>query len=123
MQGTVFPIHFRVFGALTADEYFQFKAPFELQLIQVDGNAANTTTCIIDIGTVADADAYLDNKTLTGATDTPTTWDRDDFVADSNGVGQYPAIPKDTVVEIAVDYDGGAGGNVDDLMLTLWFTY
>ena len=118
MQGSYLHMGFRVFGALAADEYFEFKAPFDMQLVQVSGNAANTTSCILDIGNTSDADAYLDAVTLTGATDTPTVWDQDDFVD-----AQYPAIPAGAVVQIAVDYDGGAGGDVDDLMLNLWFTY
>ena len=118
MQGSYLHMGFRVFGALTADEYFEFIAPFDMQLVQVSGNAANTTSCIIDIGTAADTDAYLDGVTLTGATAVPTVWDQDDFVN-----GQYPAIPSGTVVQITIDYDGGAGGDVDDLNLDLWFTY
>lgn len=118
MQGSYLHMGFRVFGALAADEYFEFIAPFDMQLVQVSGNAANTTSCIIDIGTAADTDAYLDGVTLTGATGVPTEWTRTDFVND-----QYPAIADGTVVQITVDYDGGAGGDVDDLMLNLWFTY
>ena len=118
MQGSYLHMGFRVFGALLADEYFEFIAPFDMQLVRVSGNAANTTSCILDIGTAADTDAYLDGVTLTGATAVPTEWTQTDFVND-----QYPAIPDGTVVQITVDYDGGAGGDVDDLMLNLWFTY
>ena len=118
MQGSM--IHFGLFliGALTGDQFREFKAPFDLQLVRVSGNAANTTSCIIDIGTAADTDAYLDGVTLTGATAVPTNWVQSDFVD-----GQYPAIPADTVVQITIDFDGGDGGNVDDLNLELWFTY
>jgi len=118
MQGSY--LHFGLFllGAQTGDQFREFKAPFDLQLVKVSGNAANTTSCIIDIGTAADTDAYLDGVTLTGATAVPTDYNQADFVN-----AQYPLIPKDTVVQITVDFDGGAGGNVDDLNLDLWFTY
>jgi hypothetical protein len=120
MQGSY--IHFGWFlvGSLDVpgDQFREFKAPFDMQLVQVTGNAANTTTCIIDIGTAADTDAYLDGVTLTGATGVPTVWDQDDFVN-----AQYPAIPAGTVVQITIDHDGGGGADVDDLNLDLWFTY
>ena len=118
MQGSYLHMGIQYLGALTGDQFREFKAPFDMQLVQVSGNAANTTSCIIDIGTAADTDAYLDAVTLTGATGVPTEWTRTDFVND-----QYPAIADGTVVQINIDYDGGAGGNVDDLMLNLWFTY
>ena len=118
MQGSM--IHFGWFlkGALVADEVREFKAPFDMQLVHVGGQAANTTSCIIDIGTAADIDAYLDGVTLTGATDAPTEWTQSDFVD-----GEFPVIPDGTVVQITIDYDGGGGGDVDDLNLDLWFTY
>lgn len=118
MQGTY--IHYGLFllGVQTGDQFREFKAPFDMQLVAVGGNSANTTTCLIDIGTAADADAYLDGVELTGATDVPTEWGLADFVG-----AQYPAIPKDTVVQILITFDGGQAGDVDDLNLDLWFTY
>ena len=98
MQGSYLHMGIQYLGALTGDQFREFKAPFDLQLVQVSGNAADTTSCIIDIGTAADTDAYLDGVTLTGATGVPTVWDRDDFVD-----GQYPAIPAGTVVQIMVE--------------------
>ena len=120
MQGSMIHFGFFLVGSLDVpgDQFREFKAPFDLQLVKVSGNAVNATTCIIDIGTAADTDAYLDGVTLTGATGVPTDFELADFVDD-----QYPAIPKDTVVQITIDYDGGAGGDVDDLNLDLWFTY
>lgn len=120
MQGSY--IHFGWFlvGSLDVpgDQFREFKAPFDMQLVYVSGNAANTTTCVVDIGTAADPDAYLDGVTLTGATAVPNEWVRADFVD-----GEYPVIPADTVVQITIDHDGGAGADVDDLNLDLWFTY
>ena len=118
MQGSFLHLGIQYLGALTGDQFREFKAPFDMQLYRVSGNAADTTTCIIDIGTAADTDAYLDGVTLTGATAVPTEWTQTDFVND-----QYPAIPAGTVVQITIDFDEGAGGNVDDLNLDLWFTY
>jgi len=118
MQGSYIHMGIQYLGALTGNQFREFKAPFDMQLVKVSGNAANTTSCIIDIGTAADTDAYLDGVTLTGATAVPSDWVRADFVN-----GEYPAIPADTVVQINIDYDGGDGGDVDDLNLDLWFTY
>ena len=118
MQGSM--IHFGWFlkGALIADEVREFKAPFDMQLVKVGSQSANTTSCIIDIGTVADPDAYLDEATLTGATGVASLLGQSDFVG-----GEFPAIPAGTQVQITIDFDGGGGGDVDDLNLDLWFTY
>ena len=118
MQGSF--LHFGMYydGTLTANKVREFKAPVDLQLVRVGGQASNTTSCIIDIGTAADTDAYLDGVTLTGATAVPTEWTQADFVN-----AQYPVIPAATVVQINIDYDGGDGGDVADLNLDLWFTY
>ncbi len=73
MQGSY--IHFGILLSwyldTPGDQFREFVAPFDMQLVAVSGNAANTTTCIIDIGTAADPDAYLDGVTLTGATGSP----------------------------------------------------
>ena len=118
MQGSM--IHFGLYldGTLLADTVREFKAPFDLQLVKVGGQAGNTTTGVIDIGTVADPDAYLDGVTLTGATGVATLWGQSDFVD-----GEYPLIPADTQVQITIDYDGGGGGDIADVNLDLWFTY
>ena len=120
MQGSYLHFGIQYLGSLDVpgDQFREFKAPVDLQLVKVSGNAADTTTCIIDIGTAADTDAYLDGVTLTGATGVPTDWVQADFVN-----AQYPAIPAGTVVQITIDHDGGGGADVDDLNLDLWFTY
>jgi len=118
MQGSYIHFGLKYDGTLTANMVREFKAPFDLQLVAVTGQASNTTSVIIDIGTAADTDAYLDGVTLTGATAVPTSWGLTDFVDDA-----YPKIPKDTVVQINIDYDGGAGGDGADVHLDLWFTY
>ena len=118
MQGSMIHFGWYLDGTLLADTVREFKAPFDLQLVRVGGQASNTTSCILDIGTAADPDAYLDGVTLTGATAVPTEYGQTDFVDD-----QYPVIAQGTVVQITVDYDGGGGGDVADLNLDLWFTY
>jgi len=120
MQGSYFHFGLQYLGSLDipGDQFREFKAPFDMQLVKITANAANTTTCIIDIGTATDTDAYLDGVTLTGATAAPTTYGQSDFVN-----GQFPAIPAGTVVQITIDHDGGGGADVDDLNMDLWFTY
>ena len=120
MQGSYLHFGWFLIGSMDTpgDQFREFTAPFDLQLVAISANAANTTTCVMDIGTAADPDAYLDGVTVTGATGVPTEYGQADFVG-----AQYPAIPKGTVVQITIDHDGGAGADVDDLNLDLWFTY
>ena len=118
MQGSMIHFGWFISGTMLADAVREFKAPFDMQLVHVGGQADNTTSCIVDIGTAADPDAYLDGVTLTGATAVPTEWKQADFVD-----AEFPAIPDDTVFQITVDYDGGAGGDAANVNLDLWFTY
>lgn len=116
MQGNLFAIPIIVPGTLTADVSFRFQAPFDMQLVKVTAGCDNALTFILDIGTQADPDAYLDAVTVTGATATTTELDRDDFVDD-----QYPRISDGDEVMVTIDYDGGGGNDSAGISIVLWF--
>lgn len=101
-------------AALAADATYRVKLPFGVTLEGVNAACANTTSFILDIGTAADPDAYLDGVTVAGAASTTTDFDRSDFVG-----GEYPHIPAGTEWLVSVDYDGGDGGNASDVSVTL----
>jgi hypothetical protein len=101
-------------AALAANQTYRIRLPFGVTLVGVNAACADTTSFILDIGTAADPDAYLDGVTVTGAASTTTLFGLTDFVND-----QYPHIPADTEWLISVDYDGGAGGDASDVSITL----
>jgi hypothetical protein len=104
-------------AALAANDDHHIKFPFDVQLVGVNAACDNATSFILDIGTAADPDAYLDGVTVTGAADTTTSYGRADFVN-----GEYPHIAKNTEVLISVDYDGGAGNDAAGVAINLFFT-
>ena len=115
MQGNLIALPIHIPGTLTADITFRFQAPFDLQLIKVTGACDNTTSFILDVGTAADSDAYLDGVTVTGAASTTTEYGLSDFVND-----QYAHINDGDEVVVTVDYDGGAGGDAANVSVILW---
>ncbi|HET6446170.1 MAG TPA: hypothetical protein VFI27_16505 [candidate division Zixibacteria bacterium] len=116
MQGNMFALPICVPGTLTADVSFRFQAPFDMQLVKVTAGCDNALTFILDIGTAADLDAYLDAVTVTGVTATTTEYDRDDFVDD-----QYPHISDGDEVVVTIDYNGGDGNDSANVSVVLWF--
>lgn len=115
MQGNhlLLPLNY-LDAALAANHTFRIKLPFAVTLVGVNAACADSTSFILDIGTAADTDAYLDGVTVTGAAATSTLFGLTDFVDD-----QYPHIPANTEWLVSVDYDGGAGGDAADVSITL----
>ena len=116
MQGLHFPVTIFVPGTLSANMHFEFKAPFDMTLLKVSANCDANTSFILDIGTTANDDAYLDAVTVTGNATSSTEYDEDDFVND-----QHPHIPAGTYVAATIDYDGGAGNDAAGVSLLLTF--
>ena len=116
MQGNHLSVPIFVPGTLTADVHYEFIAPFDMQLERVSANCDNALTFILDIGTTADTDAYLDAKTVTGATVASTEYGLADFVD-----AAYPHIAKGTHVVATIDYDGGSGNDSAGVSLLLTF--
>ncbi len=103
-------------GTLTGDVDFMFTAPCGMQLVHVSAICDASTSFILDVGTTADPDAYLDAVTVTGHATDPSEFDQDDFVN-----GQYPVIAQGDQVQVSVDYDGGAGTDAADVRMVLTF--
>lgn len=101
-------------AALAANQTYRFSLPFGFTLVGVNAASADTTSFILDIGTAADDDAYLDGKTVTGAASTTTDFGQADFVG-----AQYPHVAPDTEMHVSIDYDGGAGGDAAGVCITL----
>ena len=117
MQGTTLAIPIVIPGTLTADITYRLQAPHGMQLVKVNAACDNATSFILDIGTAADTDAYLDAVTVTGAASTTTEYGRTDFVGD-----QYPKIADGDEVVVTIDYDGGAGTDAAGVSFTLFLT-
>jgi len=107
------PINF-LDAALAANHTYRLRLPFGVTLEGVSAAAADSTSFILDIGTAADTDAYLDGVTVSGAAATTTLYGRSNFVN-----GEYPHIPANTEWLVSIDYDGGAGGDAADVSVTL----
>ena len=110
------PINF-LDAALAANQTYRMRLPFGVTIEGVNAAAADTTSFILDIGTAADDDAYLDGKTVTGAAAVTTLYGRADFVN-----GEYPHIPANTEILVTIDFDGGDGGDAADVSVTLILT-
>lgn len=116
MQGNHLFLPIFVPGTLTANMHFEFKAPFDLTLHKVSANCDAATSFILDIGTTADTDAYLDAKTVTGDATDSTEYDVDDFVN-----SERPHIRAGDMVAVNIDYDGGAGTDAAGVSILLVF--
>jgi hypothetical protein len=117
MLSTHIPFPIMVPGVLAADAKFRFQAPIGMQLVGVGAACDNGTSFILDIGTTADPDAYLDEKTVTGAAATTTLFGRGDFPG-----GEFPHWAAGAEVLVSIDFDGGAGGNAANVSIVLWLT-
>lgn len=101
-------------GTLAANIATGFVAPFDMQLIHVSAyQRSGTTDTLLDIGTSADDDAYLDGEEIGAGTE----FDLDDFVG-----GQFPHIAKGATVSIKIDFDGDSGDAAIDPTIVLTFT-
>lgn len=117
MLATHIPFPILIPGALAADAKFRFKAPIGMQLVGVNAACDNATSFILDIGTADDPDAWLDEKTVTGATATTTVFGRGDFAG-----GEFPHWAAGAEILVSIDFDGGAGGNAANVSIILWLT-
>ncbi len=116
MQGTHFTITHHTPGTLAANQSIKFKLPFDAQLISVSAVGSNANDGILDIGNSSDADAYLDGVSI-GDSGTPSVFDKDDFVGT-----EHPHIVANTIIAVALDYDGAAGTATQDFTIVLVFS-
>ena len=104
------PITFN--GTLTADKTWDFKVPFDCQLVSASLLCA-TNDCIGLVGTSADADAYVNATDGAVTAGTITQIGRTGFVND-----QFPHLTKDTQVRVTFDH---TGSNPTDFIAVLFF--
>ena len=116
MQGNFFTIGIEMDATLTGDIARRFSLPIGATLIGANAGCDNTTSFILDVGTATDADAYIDNQTITGAAATTTDLAASDLV---DGAPMH--IAAGTEVVISIDYDGGAGGDGAGIHVDLFF--
>lgn len=116
MQGNLFTISHFVAGTLSADATKRMSFPFGVTLIGGNAGCDNTTSFLLNFGTAADTDAYIDDLTVTGAAATTTD------IASSDLVDGAPMhISANTELVLTVDYDGGAGGDSANVDVHLFF--
>lgn len=116
MQGNLFVMQLFIEGTLTADVTRRFSLPVGATLIGANAGCDNATSFILDVGTAADADAYIDGETITGAAATTTDLAASDLV---DGAPMH--IDAGTEVVITIDYDGGAGTDGAGIHVDLFF--
>lgn len=116
MQGMHLLVPIFIPGTLTANVHFEFIVPFNMTLQKVSANCDAATSFILDIGTTADIDAYLDAKTVTGDATSSTEYGLADFVG-----AAYPHIVDGIMLVATIDYDGGAGNDAAGVSLLLTF--
>jgi hypothetical protein len=116
MQGTHFTVSFHVPGTLAANLDKRFSFPFDVSLEQVTAVGSNANNGIIDVGPSTDTDGYLDGKDI-GDSNTPAVFNTDDFVGAVN-----PHIIANTIIVVALDFDGAGGTAAHDYTVVLTFT-
>ena len=102
---------FLIPGTLGANHAFQWKMQSGATLVGV--SMCNTTAYAgnLQVGTKADANAYLAAEDF-GVSDTPTEVVTKAGFDGATADGQFPAIPADTIMEITITDHGSHMANV-----------
>ena len=116
MQGNLFTAELHVAGTLTADATKYLSFPFGVTLIGANAKTDNSTSFLLNFGTPADPDAYIDDVTITGAASATVDVAKSDLV---DGAPMH--IDADTELLLTVDYDGGAGTDAANVDVILFF--
>ncbi len=114
MQGTYLTHSFYHAGGDDADKATRVLFPFPVQLVNVAAVTDANTSFILDVGTEADPDAYLDGVTVAAGT---TIYDKDDYVG-----GNPVHIDANTIIVVSIDHDGGDGTDGTNMIVNLLFT-
>lgn len=116
----MFSVTFAIPGTLSADALFNFIVPCACTLRAASVCADNASTAVLNVGTHADPDGYLDAVDF-GDSNVPTLFDLDDFNGDlvSDQGNDYPHLAKDANIEVGIDVDGST--DPDDACVVLWF--
>ena len=115
----IFTQTYHVPGTLAADLGIRFTVPTNCQLVHVSAVGSNSYAAGLELGTSADADAYLEKCSI-GVSGTPVEKGRSNFVG-----SQYPHITDGTIFVITLDYNyngGGAANASANVTIVLTFT-
>ena len=88
-------------GTLAANHTISYKMPFDAQLIHVSLNNTTANAGTLKIGTSSDDDAYLAAENF-GVSGTPVEVETPAGFDGATAGGQYPHIPKDTIVLLTI---------------------
>lgn len=118
MIGNTFTLTWHIPGTLGANLDIRHTLPHGCQLVHVSAVGSNSAAAGLQIGTSADASAYLAKASI-GVSGTPVEKSRADFSG-----GQYPRITDGTVLAVALDYDyNGGGGSSASANVTITLTF
>jgi hypothetical protein len=116
MQGNLFTINVNGNGQLAADVVYRFALPVGATLIGGSAICDADDSFLLNFGTTADADAYIDDLTVTGSATACTD------IAPSSLVDGAPMhIAAGTDLIVTIDYDGGAGDDAANAAVCLVF--
>lgn len=116
MIGRHFGRTIHVPGALSADLAITINVPVDCRLNRVSAVGSNSHDATLEIGVDDDADNIMAADDI-GDSDTPATFDRDDW-ASANETGR---LEKGDLLKLVVDYDGSSGTAIQDLTIDLDF--
>ena len=118
----IFQQTYHVAGSASANLAITFVMPCDATLFHASAVGSNAHDATLTIGDSDDADEYLAAGAI-GDSHTPAEFDSDDWLNSSGSTDDpyYPHLAKDTIIKIAVDYDGDGGTAIDDFTLVLTF--
>lgn len=110
----IFTICVPFIGTITADNFVDFKIPWDCQLVGLSADG-DTQDFNVIVGTAADTDAHVNTTDGAVTAGTITLLDtKGEFVDD-----QYPHIAADTLIRVTLDH---TGSNPVDVFIVLFFT-
>jgi hypothetical protein len=115
----IIPITLTIPGTLAANHTFQFKFPFDVQLIHVSASNTTANAGTLKVGKSSDDDAYL-TATSFGVSSTPAQVSTFSGFAGVDAGGQFPHIPAGTIILVTVTDHASHMANV---CVVLTFTH
>jgi hypothetical protein len=114
MMGSIFTVSVPLIGTLTADNFVDFKVPWDCQLVALSADV-DTNNCNVIVGSTSDTDAYVNTTDGAVTAGTITLLDtKGEFVGD-----QYPHLSAGDIVRVTFDH---TGSNPVDFFAVLFFT-
>lgn len=125
MQGNKFAVSYNFPGTLAANQVVTFRFPFAVTLLGVSIGAQNDSDATIEVGTAGDPNGYL-TAAVIGDSGVSVLYDRDDWdgaLLPSDHVSgvDHVHIPKNTDIEVTLDYDGSSGTAAQNVTLCMIF--